>query len=124
MDISRNSLHYKMVNTVFDFPAENLCLYFWQAVWAFLTLSATVLAVPCFAAVFLILMLSPLLQFFVPFDFGELVFAGGVIDIMILTAFWSGYRKEFYPPQAPGVIGSYIKAKKDKVCPTITFIED
>ena len=106
MKISKRSWHYHLHDP--EHPPKNLCTYFWLTV---LTL-------------ILIVGVGGLLLF----GIGWLVYQGFVvrsIGWMLLSAgglIWLGarrWRKRTHKPL--GVVRSYIRAKKDRVCPLIEY---
>lgn len=128
MKVSRNSWHFKVYrgfgfDSGFYKEPSNLCPYFWRVVWG-LTKGAIIVA------------LCGLLLFML----GTVVFTypfwslGGTAVIALfcaICAYWDEIRsflsrnapESDVPEPEPGLIRSYIKAKKDKVCPMIEVVE-
>lgn len=107
MKISKRSWHYELLHN-HNNPPKNLCTYFWVTVIksAFLIAltGALIFAAGCVVYIFFIhtilgWMLLP---------------AGGLI--------WLGARRWGKRiPRPPGLIRSYIRAKKERVCPLIEY---
>ena len=119
MIISKSSIHYKFVSKVFYFPSKSLCVYFWQVVWSFFML---ILVVPTLTILGTVIMFLPLLN---PFVSGIKIPAAfiGCVEIWILLLVWQDLRKELYPPKQrkPTIVGEFIRAKKQKICPRLIF---
>lgn len=122
MKISTDSWHYKLIDTIsVNFPSENLCNYFWQLIFA-LIVSTILITVICFVT---LLMLSPVLQFFIELN-PVYIIIGGVVDITLLsgTLIESIRERRKYSNKKPSICIEYIKAKKHKYCPKIEFVEE
>lgn len=120
MKISKSSLHYRLVNFVFDNPNRNLCVYFWQVVWSSFFVPFMFICLICGILGGLLFLSMPVWTMFYG-SFDVLAGMAAVLDVGLLLTFWYLYRKHKYPEKEPGVIGSYIRAKKEKICPTIDF---
>jgi len=119
----------------------SLCKYFWMVVWSVLVTTLAVLLGTFFVSVLSIIVLAPIvssISFYL--GFGTLSIFGTVgVSTWILFVFsglyvmnqlldwckdlfkWLRY-KNYVREQAPkGLVGQYLKAKKDKVCPIIEF---
>ena len=117
MKVRTNKWHYWFYTFMMDFPPDrtNLCRYFWRTAWGmfltafFLTTAvtiATVLAVqaylhPYHALAIVGLIFCAIGGFYVAFKVDE--------------------RRAARVPKEPGLVGSYIAARKAKVCPIIEF---
>lgn len=98
MKISKKSWHYRLHNATGIIP-RNLCWYFWKTV-----------------------LLAALLVLF-----------GWMIAIIVGIVWvvakaqskweeWFPYKYEVYVEKEPGLVRAWLKAKKDKVCPTLEFV--
>lgn len=118
MKISTNSWHYKMIIFMDFDPARNLCTYFWQVVGTCLLWIGAAIFAPMFA----IVLLAPFINIFVPISLPPILLGGG-IDIAILCLVWHEYRQTHisYEYKEPTLIGAWVRAKKEKVCPLIEF---
>lgn len=129
MLVSKRSWHYQLVllfsNDSEDSIPSSLCCYFWSV------LASIVYAL--FALVFILLIAvlvsTPITQLFFNIPL-PLVILGGIICELVLIAFLVElvkYRrtKEGYynNVKEDGLIVSYLKAKKNKFCPKINFID-
>ena len=125
MEIRKDSWHYKVYEFSHDSspsPETNLCRYFWRVMWG-LTLG-TLMVTAAGAATF------GLGLVFYRYPFAACLVVGGIILLMAL--FFACYyinekrldRKwaAGYVAPEPGLLRSYLKAKKEKVCPLITFV--
>lgn len=134
MEISKKSWHYRLNDSFrsgFDYQTQSLCWYFWSTMFfSFLTLIGS--------TVFLISLLSPIFVFTGLFRFFEITpFWFGLLDVgvtiflivngillFIMGLVWitvlndTGYFKK---DTVPGLIVSYLSAKKNKVCPILEF---
>lgn len=118
MKISKQSWHYKLNRAMGSDISNGLCMYFWQTV---------------FSLVFAAVVCAGLLGFVyatvcIPWQIWDAsVRLEATIAALIWTVvgglyFWSrwyDYRQEH--PRSPSVITAYLKAKKQKVCPTLEF---
>lgn len=140
MEISKNSWHYWLVTKIakLDRPSQNLCTYFWQVVWALvLTIFLVLLAIGMAFAPFAIFGLMAVPQatgvlttiWALVLAFGTVAWmvAGGLLTVFALLAicFFTKELYEKYRPEPedrkPSPAGSYIRAKKSKICPVLTF---
>lgn len=149
MKLSKNSWHYKLNMLYDDWVPSNLCPYFWKTVYRTILLPLNlVLAIPMFILewiygdrfdgksdwiwikailgfmIFLVLLcgISAIAMLFIQ---REAVVAVGVTGWIIIFGIgfswlWGKYQdsRENNPPS---LIGSYFKAKKEKVCPKIEW---
>jgi len=118
MIIKRSSWHYKFNNLVKpEMGNENLCSYFWR----FIGKCVVVLTI---LAVFLIFAYSFIISPFVLLHTAVLLF---ITSIVIIPAVSIHYLRRIFkgPITSPkeNFIMEYIKAKKNKVCPLITYID-
>ena len=145
MKISTDSWHYKMLTEEFMFMSgkssysvsNSLCIYFWQVVMRFLY---GVGAGFVYASPFVF----PTLLFTgIPFERESLLYfitglwvgLGFLISalvamalvVMVLKYLWGKLRSSVSGVKAPkqvNIATAYIKAKKDKVCPMLEFVDD
>ena len=142
MRISRNTWHYEAVSDGLFWldgvsPSRSLCLYFWQVVWALLkgVGVAMLVASPFVTMTWSVAAYSPeklfMLVPYVVWAFtGALCLAMAAILVFagIVALICEGVKlvvKKAIPKKAnkstPSLAYSYIKAKKDKICPIIDF---
>lgn len=143
MRLRRDSWHYRLVNWGFtgEFNiSENLCTYFWQVVLSMI-MAMGVVAVGLVIAfiVYMVCLHYPWALWtdaigsnFIINVFYSMAWIGGGLflrntlddmdllgpEIKCLTP--SGEPK---PPKEPGLVSQFIKAKKDKFCPNIEFVD-
>jgi hypothetical protein len=137
MKISKQSWHYKA--NLWDYPHNNLCQYFWQVAlsigvrivgWGLLLLAG-------FICLFILSY-----PFLIGFNVAEVTFnmhmmissiVGWLIS-MTLVGYYIDYRyydnrlvkylkrrKKAKENKEPGLVGAYLKAKKEKICPVLEF---
>jgi len=119
MQIKRSSWHCKISNLGSDFEKsdDNLCCYFWRGVGKFALLLAAVIVI-CFIlySYFTSLFLIPITII--------ILFLCSSIALPVLAIRF--IRKMFgKSPEMPygNIVTEYMAAKKQKVCPLITYIE-
>lgn len=141
MIINKNSWHYKVLTRKFIIlgiwePSRSLCVYFWQVV-----LKLTM----CFLQVLLPLSpLVPITLFFIEWSnppiiisiltllglsVGIVILLFGTVRALVFLAELVVFLKRKYlgnstatiKPKEPSILLNYIKAKKEKVCPLLTF---
>jgi hypothetical protein len=145
MNINKNTWHYKLLRDAPLLnpwtPSSSLCVYFWQVVARILCLTvASIVSVSLVTALFMII-LSPVITLVVYF-IGQVTneglnlwaFTGVVVIILLLLELlvhgldtlvkYLRHRAYTAKPKAPNILTSYIKAKKEKVCPIITFTQE
>ena len=133
MEIDKSKGIHKYVHMLFDGPSQNLCLYFWQCVWtSFLLVSAPVAFVAGPLDFFLDIHLGRswwdlLSLFYIVFGYGIWMTMGGVISLLVCI--WPIYLIYEYIQlksidKKPSVVVEYVKARKEKICPMITFVEE
>ncbi len=109
MKISKRSWHYKLHDE--RWPPKTLCTYFWLTVFksALLVGVAGVMLGGIGCAVYLAFVLTNIGWMLLP--------VGGLT--------WLGVRRWLKrassPPKPPGVVRSYLRAKKERVCPLIEY---
>lgn len=146
MKISKNSWHYKMVTDksygIYSGNVSNsLCIYFWQVVSRFFI--AGLVAVVC-SLILWCMIVAPLLNLVLGFTTGVwwlggtminvFTFFGGImwfafLGISFTEIVWPKLKAKYFVKASerqpkPSLIGSYIKAKKDKICPVIEFEDE
>lgn len=124
MQISKNSWAYRVC--VWAYPSNSLCVFFWQVVWSLMLWP--ILGAIALLAIFVLLCLPiiSILSLFISYEFSHdfigsgfiiLVIELGVAFIFGLTFIIDRYKYKVIVPQ-------HIKAKKEKICPVIEFVED
>jgi len=136
MVINKNSWHYKLVefgvNSKYDI-SNNLCVYFWQSVRGFL-LSIVALALVCLLVCAICFMLAapfmPLMVVEALFALIAWIILGFVIRSLFLETISKDHclmidvfakLKSKEKEGKPNIVKEYLKAKKQKICPTLTF---
>ena len=148
MKVNKNSWHYKTITEETlgvggcsqYFVSHSLCTYFWQVI-ASILLKGTLLLVilPAGLSLFVTLPLISLVGWLVTGslvegDLGLIILFAEVLAVLIwlivigvdiLRNKFNDYRyvKESVD-KGPSLVGQYIKAKKDKICPIIEFVEE
>ena len=141
MNIAKNSWHYKLCNMVFNYPSKSLCIYFWQipysavvvVVWCIIILASML----CVAGAGLYILAMPV-QLAVStvsiFD----TFMLGTASLALWCCVFKGLNDHFEDKpwnvvlikkrvkdkpaeKKESLVRAYLKAKKDKICPTIEF---
>lgn len=138
MDIKTSSWHYRLINFFFSKTPRSLCPYFWKVVGA-LIIAATI-STALFGVVFGTGMLF-LKQFGVTSGFW--FFAGSpvigaisiVVGIVVMIAFFelSDYINDKIKKaiantkpvedKEPSLVVSFLKSKKEKICPNLKFVD-
>lgn len=121
MKVSKTSWHYKVLTGCTGIkPSQSLCVYFWQVMFA------TVFAAP---------ILLMLLGVFLLMEGLKWLAVKSVKPVTALGAWaWSLFPEKrqkqpndpppFSPPKEPGLLRSWLTAKKEKVCPLIEFTDE
>ena len=129
MEIRKNAWHYSLYSFSFRYGSDgnptNLCSYFWRVVGGMLKgamIGSTSLAI--------LLGIGALVYNYPLTSLG--VGAVGTVCILIASN-WPSIRyyvnKKLYrtvgevEEREPGLLRSYLEAKKDKICPLIAFVE-
>lgn len=141
-DISRtNSAVYKIIARVFESynVSHSLCVYFWQFVWAF-TLHIALPVAVCLPVIALLLGESNpdnfyhtalLLLWAIAYLIGCVLWAiAGIFTVLAVIVIPVGYLGETDLASklvemkfSNTLIGGYLKGKKEKVCPILTFVD-
>lgn len=116
MKVKRNSWHYKLWSSYFNRNPKNLCQYFWAIVFSIFVSTSWIF-------IFVILIWMSFIAIATSVGWWVLICVAFSASI-----FWGGrnvYYKYFHnrPPKEPGLFRSWLKAKKEKVCPIIE-VED
>lgn len=117
MKIRKNAWHYWFYTFMMDFPPKttNLCRYFWRTVLG--------MALTAFFATFISIAVAFILGGAYLHPFGALAVVG--ILACVGGLFYLGYQLDnkwqHRTLKEPGLIRSYLAARKAKVCPIITF---
>ncbi|UYD59231.1 hypothetical protein HPMBJEAJ_00116 [Aeromonas phage avDM6] len=138
MNIKTSSWHYRFVNSFFDSVPRSLCPYFWKVVWGLMIVTGIIL---------LLLMASfsigvSILEFFavnigliamIASPFVGILAIVIVIAVMVFIAIsWEIMKSKLrnkkwsnknLHEKKPSLVGSYIKARKEKICPTLNFVD-
>lgn len=146
MKINTNSWHYKIAE---DFgtnswksPSENFCAYFWQVVLgtiAVILICAGGLVLFCASCytVFCTLLI-PIYHVFTNFNLIDSLYLlcwALALEIIIrknIPITWKLHDILYYAPwhnlkakdMEPNILVEYLKAKKQKICPIIEFVEE
>ena len=113
MEFKKDSWHYKLYKIVSDgYPPSttNLCAYFWKVVFGLFSI-----AIGCVFGLTLLGLIG-----FVFYKFTLYSFAGLGILLLLIALLVIRDRRPYN--REPGLVYLYLKAKKDKVCPIITFV--
>jgi len=117
--IKRTSWHYRLNNRMevgnIEYYSKNFCTYFWLTVCDTLLISFFTLAVLTLFGVLVYLLITD-----IPFAILFTLFAAGIV----FPATAIHYFRKIFPNTTiptPNLIKEYIKAKKEKYCPMITF---
>lgn len=147
MNISRNSWHYRLADFTMDFfsrsPSNSLCIYFWQVVLSPFILVAgaaiiliTLLALAVFVLYGLGCITNDLLVWVhvLPQTFKQLpgifnyraIITSVIIDVsvigfLIYKEYKSQCKTDEDDEKEPNFVVAFVKAKKEKICPFITF---
>lgn len=152
MVIKESSWHYKAMKFMDINHSRSLCIYFWQLVlWFPLKTAFSLLVILFFAGAAFMVLSAAVAPIITPIFFPEAMFNASE-DLTGWTEYFSimfimgcfgwfiasliGFGKliglvcrwladrPIKKASEPTLVGEYIKAKKEKVCPTIRFVED
>jgi hypothetical protein len=143
MNISKKSWHFKVLKFCGIYPSTSLCGYFWQVALGaplkvmFMALTCVVLAALSVIALFAVTLFPATLLFYAVSGLDpsqEWIVLGSVslaIWLMAATEVTNNYRKkrrdlkpkDSFAIKKPNLFLLYLKAKKEKVCPLLTFTE-
>lgn len=133
MNISTKSWHYRLIRFHDYDPRsrKSLCSYFWLVVWAFLlTVFKTVVWCTIFYMLGFVTIYLPvsLIWEYSQEGLAVLIFEGIILTVVLYLRFIHGLvvgmlerNEKPRPMKEPGLISSYVKARKSKFCPTLTF---
>ena len=125
MKIRKNSWHYWLYelghSRLFVPESTNLCSYFWRVVWGAVTIA--------FAAGVVIGIVGGIGVLFYNHTFVAFTILGGLVSGGLLIWLCYYIREKLDDRQwdnrhqkpEPGLLRSYLKARKNKVCPIVTF---
>jgi hypothetical protein len=121
MKVRKSAWHYWLYNFGFEQCAwrpetSNLCSYFWRTMWGLLK---TLIVVAVAGA---LLTLGGVGFYRYPLE----MFIAIAAVAALITILHYGERRKYRriaSAHPPGLLRSYIKARKDKVCPLIEFVE-
>ena len=145
MDINKKSWHYQFVDSVFKNVSRSLCVYFWQVVWSIIVnTTAAILSIGvflCMSGMGLFLLSAPFFSTdpltsilsFVLWAYLLFNMQGLLTDMLTRSNPDSVFLKEiklFNKPEKsltkdkePNIIIEYVKAKKEKICPNLNFVD-
>ncbi|ADQ53197.1 conserved hypothetical protein [Aeromonas phage 65] len=139
MNIKTSSWHYRFINSFFDTVPRSLCPYFWKVVWGLMLVTGMVLLL--LGASFSIGV--SILEFFAvniglvamisaPFV-GVFAIAIAIIVLVFIAISWGEVKIKLRSiskkssrsneKKTPSLVVSYIKARKEKICPTLKFVD-
>jgi len=126
MKINTNSWHYKIVSrfTPSEEIPKTLCSYFWILFFGIIVLIAGLGAALIILFASLSPILVPLINHFYPGtinDGPEKVITGLYAIVLVALLVRYIYNKTSFTTN--NVLFQYLKAKKDKVCPLIEYVE-
>ena len=125
MKISNRAWHLRFVR-IFNkkYVPRNLCQHFWAVVGTFFWIGVIIyLIAGLMTGVYLIVT-----SFYI--QIGLAVASAAVLSVIIFTGVkirsWFNRRPAKSPKESkePGLVRSYIKARKDRYCPLIEVVED
>ncbi len=134
--INKESWHYKLVKfgqTNEHEISNNLCTYFWQSVKGVLLGMFGIVIVTLIGSTFLYMLAAPFMSLLLPesiFAFILCIFYGVIIMKVAIESIsedhWLAIDvfakfKSKEKERKPSIIKEYLKAKKQKICPTLTF---
>jgi hypothetical protein len=128
MKIRKDSWHYKLYEKSYSehrFPASNtnLCKYFWRVI------GGTIYLAFCIAVICAVLIGLGFLFYEHTLISVSVVAVGvAIVGLCVLYTYISD-RADLrhalgYQEPEPGLLRSYVRAKKAKVCPLINFVEE
>lgn len=139
INIQRDALLNREIRFLFPITqeSENLCIYFWQTVWAFVAcVSVGLLALGAILTLPILFLLEIFFgidanivldssRFLTLFCFLGIMMWGASLISLIMFATTKAL-KAMSPTKSyssPNIFIEYVKAKKDKFCPRINFYE-
>lgn len=130
--IKRTSRTYRMVDSLFTFPSDSVCLFFWQAVWAWFLVGVAVVA--CIGAIALpfvvyaggVATLNPIILFALALGsfLWAMIGAGALVACLMAITEMTDKLKSKSKKRQPSLLAEFIEAKKEKFCPRIEFVGD
>ena len=136
MNIKTSSWHYRFVNYMFTNVPHSLCPYFWKVVWGLMIVTG--ISLLFLAASFSTGMI--ILEFFAvniglvatiaaPFV-GIFAIVITIVVMVFIAISWESMKTKLRNKKwskshenKPSLVGSYIKARKEKICPTLNFVD-
>lgn len=131
MKIDKNSWHYRLNDKVHGHllsdeehwtPPETLCRYFWSTIVSLAVLAVVTTLAAAMSSVAVIFVVTAVHN---PVEFWTTIgicIAVGLVIVIISNT--SGRRtRERARDNKTGLVHSFLKAKKRKVCPTIEYVE-
>lgn len=127
MKINKNSWHYKLNDKFYvGVSFRSICTYFWGTVF-----SSFMVGVFFPVATLLILstLLLPIITIFVPSLINTAlvgaIVVGAIADVIILSHVINYALKKYRKKERkPTLVGEYISAKKQKVCPLVEYVDE
>jgi hypothetical protein len=126
MEIKRSSFLWKIVYGSWSEEASkiettNICRFFWRAVFTLLIYPITVLLI--LAVVLIIVQLGKLGMYHLKYLIYGAGISMGLVALAIVVWFIASGFRRFRESSAFQLIRGYIRAKKEKVCLTIIFVD-
>lgn len=144
MEISISSWHYRVVKSVYDSAHNSLCVYFWQVVSALIVRAFHIgflLFMACFVFGFFAVPITwglgelgwiehvvpgevaavPIAIMSIALAAALVIFLMSVIKYLFEEYQYKRNRKKKLVAKEPNLVVEYIRAKKQKVCPTLKF---
>ena len=123
MNIRRSAWHHRFYTFGFETYSEehttvNLCSYFWR----------TVIGLCKFLIIIIVLLAILTVAAFGLYQHTAVVLGGAglVMTFGLIGTNWTRIKNFLYGMKGTsesGLLRSYLKARKDKICPLITFVE-
>ncbi len=144
MKVNMKSWHYRTASMMDWCVSSNLCIYFWQVAFAAVVwwIFIPVLAICC-AIALLALFPAGVGKFLLSLGTDNILtgdkwhdffwsLGAGYVSIFVIfvcgfcfyyfkEVFWKEKRKSKHKNKSDGILISYVKAKKEKICPIIEF---
>lgn len=124
MKIRKDSWHYKLYEKSYSehrFPESNtnLCKYFWRVIGGTILLAFQV------ASVCIVLgAIGFLFYKYTLISVSVVAVIAAIVGLYVLYNISDRKHAPGYQEPEPGLLRSYVRAKKDRVCPLITFVEE
>lgn len=138
MDIKKSSWHYKLVDFMCDYHSRSLCDYVWQVIRSVIVVLLVIVFFMAITGVIGGLILDKAFSYDSPslLLMVTLLPVVGAITLSVVGALCFGViyytdnyfkqrtkLKEGMKPKPDGILTAYIKAKKEKLCPQLKFVD-